>query len=322
MSHGPVRHTQDEYSLKKGAEEFPLMVVLSFVYVCNARCPNCPYNNSSIRETYRDALYMSDEVFTRLADECGRHRAYLRISGGGEPMLHPRAIELLLYGKRQGAKIGLITNGSRFTPENLETLIGAGVDVIEFSVDAGDAATYDRVRPGLDWERVNASARDAVAIRNRLGAQTRLLASVINQTGVDVDLAERHWSAIVDKVQIRKYLTWGYNEDRSADDSAYLPPEERVPCPWLFERLNVDSRGEVTICGEDIAFSEKFGNIMERSIREIWNGPEFRRFRELHLSRRGAEIPICSRCPDWKYRSWQYNYWKLLRDAETPRDGE
>lgn len=312
-------HTQETYTVREAAREFPMMVVLSFVYVCNAQCPNCPYNNSEIRATYKDALIMPPELFRQIADECGPHGAILRISGGGEPMLHPQAVELMVYAKERGARVGLITNGSRFTEESLTALIAADLDAIEFSVDAGDAATYRLVRPGLDWDRLNANVRLAAALRERLHAGTRLIVSVINQQGVDVAAAEAHWSPLVDKVQIRKYLTWGYNEDLSADPTPYLPPEQRVPCPWLFERLNIDSRGDVTLCGEDIAFTEKFANIRDRSIKEIWNGPEFQHLRDLHLARRGSEIPICSRCPDWKYRSWQYNYWKVLRDAEEKR---
>ncbi|MBU1042420.1 MAG: radical SAM protein [Proteobacteria bacterium] len=317
MSNEIKVHTQEEYGLRPEAKEFPMMLVLSFVYVCNAGCPNCPYNNSEIRETYKDAMLMSDEVFHRLADECGPHGSLLRLSGGGEPMLHPKAVEHMLYAKDKGCRIGLITNGSRFNEENLTALIAAGIDALEFSVDAGDAETYAIVRANLDWDRLNESVRMAVEIRNRLKSPTRIVTSIINQQGVDVDKAEAHWSAIVDKVQIRKFLTWGYNEDKSADDSAYLPPEDRLPCPWLFERFNVDSRGDVTLCGEDIAFKERFANVMERSIKDIWLGPEFEHYRSLHLARRGHEIPICAACPDWKYRSWQYNYWKVLKDAET-----
>lgn len=315
-------HTQEEYGLRPEAREFPMMVVLSYVYVCNAGCPNCPYNNSDIRSTYKDALIMPDVVFRRLADECGPYGSLLRLSGGGEPMLHPQAVEHILYAKKKGCRIGLISNGSRFDADKLTALIGAGVDAIEFSVDAPDAATYARVRPGLDWERLNTNVRLAVDIRNRLSSPTRIVTSVINQQDVDVEAAEAHWGTIVDKVQVRKFLTWGYNEDHSADATPYLPPEDRLPCPWLFERLNVDSRGDVTLCGEDIAFAEKFANIMERSIKDIWSGPEFFAFREKHLSRRGHEIPICSTCPDWKYRSWQYNYWKVLKDAENKREGK
>ena len=42
------------YGLRRGAEEFPLMVVLSIIYPCNYGCPNCPYTdgNSEIRQFY------------------------------------------------------------------------------------------------------------------------------------------------------------------------------------------------------------------------------------------------------------------------------
>lgn len=314
-----VTHTRQEYGIREEAKDFPMMVVLSFIYVCNAGCPNCPYNNSDIRDDYADALFMPDDLFKRIADECGEYGAMLRISGGGEPMLHPNAVELQEYAKAKGARVGLITNGSAFAEGDLERLIAVGVDAIEFSVDAGDAETYAWTRPGLDWDTLNANVRKAVEIRNRLGSPTRVVVSAINQEGVDVSKVEEHWLLIADKVQIRKYLTWGYNEDNSADATAYLPPEERVPCPWLFERFNIDSRGFATICGEDIAFAEKFANVYDRSIKDIWHGSEFARLRELHLSGRGQEIPICAKCPDWKYRSWEYNYWKIMRDADATK---
>ncbi|MBT4483418.1 MAG: radical SAM protein [Candidatus Latescibacteria bacterium] len=311
-----ITHTQKHYGIREDAQEFPMMVVLSFVYVCNARCPNCPYNNSEIRATYKDAMIMSEAIFKRIADECGQYRSLLRISGGGEPMLHPKATELMRYAKEKGCRIGLITNGSRFHQENLNVLIEAGVDAIEFSVDAGNITEYDMVRPGLSWKILNRNVSMAIEIRDKLKAETRIIASIIDQKGIDVNLAETYWTKIVDKVQIRKYLTWGINANHSADETPYLPLEERIPCPWLFERLNIDSRGDVTLCGEDIAFNEKFANIMEYSIESIWRGKIFESFREMHLRRKGNEIPICLKCPDWRYRSWHYNYWKVLKDAE------
>jgi radical SAM protein with 4Fe4S-binding SPASM domain len=314
-----IEHIQQSYGIRETAKEFPMMCVLSFVYVCNAKCPNCPYNNSDIRKQYKDAMIMPDDIFKAIADECGAYNAYLRISGGGEPMLHPRATELLLYAKKAGAKVGLITNGSAFTEDSLHRLINAGVDMIEFSVDASDERTYNKVRPGLDWKVVLANAQKAVAIRDEIKSRTKIIASIINQKGVEIEQAERFWSEIVDRVQIRKYLTWGYAADQSADSVPYLPPENKIPCPWLFERLNIDSRGDVTICGEDIAFNEKFANIQEKSIKEIWHGEKFAYFRQKHLAGKGDGIEICRTCPDWKYRSWQHNYWKLEKDAEKKR---
>ena len=297
-------HTREEYGMKEGAAEFPMMVVLSFSYVCNAKCPNCPYNNSDIRKDYKDAKFMSTEVFEHIANECGPYGSVLRFSGGGEPMLHPRIRECLDYAKYCGCKTSVITNGSKDVSNILHY-----TDVVEFSVDAGNKEDYAKARPGLDWEFLNKNVERAMSEL----PPPKIIASIINQKGIDVDAAYKYWVNKVDNVQVRKYLTWGLNKDESANDQAYLPPEERIPCPWLFERLNIDSVGNVNYCGEDIAFNHKIANIKDRSIKEIWNGEEFAAVRKLHLERRGDEVKMCSKCPDWKYRTWNYNYWKLTQ---------
>lgn len=315
-----VEHTQDSYGIRQEAQEFPMMSVLSFVYVCNARCPNCPYTNSSIREEYKDRPIMEEETFRIIADQCGPHHAWIRISGGGEPMLHPKAVELVEYAKNVGAKVGLITNGSRFNEANSRRLLEAGIDMLEFSVDAADEETYSLVRTGLDWENLLSSVKMIVSMRNEMKSPTKIIASGVNQKGVDIDKVAAFWEPLVDNFQKRKYLTWGINDpNHSADPTPYLPPEERVPCPFLFERLNIDSRGKVMVCGYDIAARTDMGNIHEKSISEIWHGEGFNRYRELHLQRRGAEHELCRNCPDWQYRSWKHNYWKIVKTAEERR---
>ena len=36
--------------------------------------------------------------------------------------------------------------------------------------------------------------------------------------------------------------------------------------------------------------------------------------------RKGDEIAMCKECPDWKYRSWHHNYWKLVENAEISKN--
>lgn len=312
-------HTKDKYGIRPEAKNFPMMCVLSFVYACNAECPNCPYTNSEIRKDYADALVMPQEIFKKIADECAEYDSYLRITGGGEPMLHPKAVELMVYAKNMGCRIGLITNGSMFTNGDIDSLVEKNIDNIEFSVDAPDEETYKAVRPGLDWKILNKNIKRVINARNKTGSKTRVIVSAINQKGVDIDKVISYWEPIVDKVQIRKYLTWGYNKDLSQDKAPYLPLEKKIPCPWLFERFNIDSRGYATVCGEDIAFNEKFGNVMDTSIKELWMHPKMLSFREKHLEHKGNEIPVCEKCADWQYRSWNYNYWKVVKDADKRR---
>lgn len=315
-----TEHMQESYGIRLEAQEFPMMCVLSFVYVCNAKCPNCPYTNSKIRDDYKDRPFMNEETFKLIADQCGEYGVWIRLTGGGEPMLHPQALELIEYAKNAGAKIGLITNGSRFTEENSTRLLEIGVDMIEFSVDACDAETYTRLRKGLDWEKLLINAKRMVELRNKLKSTSKIIASGINQKGVDINAVIRFWEPLVDIFQNRKYLTWGINDpSKSADLTPYLPPEQMIPCPFLFERLNIDSRGKVVLCGFDIAGVTDMGNIHEKSIKAIWHGQGFEYYRNMHLEQKGDEIEICRTCPDWKYRSWKHNYWKIIKNAEERR---
>jgi radical SAM protein with 4Fe4S-binding SPASM domain len=316
----PVEHVQEQYGIREEALEFPMMCVISFVYICNAKCPNCPYTNSEIRADYKDRLIMNEDTFKIIAEQCGQYGAWVRISGGGEPMLHPKAVELMEYAKSAGAKIGLITNGSLFNEENSRRLLSAQVDMIEFSVDACDEETYGKVRAGLKWDVLLKNVKRMIELRNELNSSTKIIASGVNQEGVDIDKVAEFWTPLVDNFQKRKYLTWGINDpSKSADSTPYLPPEEHIPCPFIFERLNIDSRGKVMICGFDIAAVTDMGNIHEKTIKEIWHGDGFEYYRQKHLCHKGEEIELCRNCPDWKYRSWKHNYWKIVKTAEEKR---
>ena len=319
-----VSSSTSQYGLRPEASEFPMMLVLSYVYPCNALCPHCPYTNSNIRKEYQDAPHMPEQTFRKIADEAGKYGAYLRISGGGEPMLHPQAVELLVYAKQVGCKIGLITNGSLFTEAKSVALLNAGVDMIEFSVDARDPETYAVVRKGLDWDELVENVKRMVALRNSLKSSSKIIASAVAQTGVDASAVEKFWveEIGVDYLIKRKYLTWGVNTtldpSRSADPAAYLNTDE-VPCPFIFERLNIDSRGNVMVCGYDISGNTSMGNVNTDSIENIWHGEGFQFYRDKHLSGRGKDIAMCAGCPDWKYRSWDHNYWKVVKNAEAAR---
>ena len=156
-------------------------------------------------------------------------------------------------------------------------------------------------------------------------ADSKIVASCVNQEGVDVDEVEKFWVGDVgiDYMIKRKYLTWGVNTtltgENSADPMAYLNTDE-VPCPFIFERLNIDSRGNVMVCGYDISANTSMGNVNTDSIADIWHGEGFKFYRDKHLTGAGKDIPLCSGCPDWKYRSWQHNYWKVVKNAERARD--
>lgn len=338
---------QKGYGLRRGAEEFPLMVVISIIYPCNFGCPNCPYTdgNSELRRFYHthkgDLLPVS--LWEKMADECGEYGAWMRCTGGGEPMLHPRMVEMIEYAKARGARIWLNTNGSMFGPTDklrrkLARIIEAGIDLIEFSMDAGDAATYARVRPPHGgpprnpaqwWDGQVENVRAALEFRKQLRVPTRVVVSIIRQAAVEgrLEAALDFWlkTVGVDEVITRKFLTWDDNTviplGKAMDPHLYkdLPTERKEPCVWPFERLNVDTLGRVALCGQDISFKTAgfFPNVSDVSLKEIWQGEVFNQYRRLHLEGRGAEAWPCRGCSAWLagIRDWEHGWLKVLKTS-------
>ncbi len=325
MSSEIVNKTTNRFGIKGGAEDFPLMVVVAVSYVCNAKCPACPYTQSEIRNSYRDVLFMSASTFMLIAGEVGRHKAFLRITGGGEPLLHSQMISLIEYAKSKEVKVGLITNGSLLTKPTVDRLLDAGTDAIEISADAADGETYIKVRKGLDFDKLVQNVEYLVSHRNLMSSGTKIIVSVIDQEVVHdkLDSIITFWKNIgVDNIQVRKYLTWGIGDSsKSGDQTPYMPVDEavRTPCPFPFERLNIDSRGKIEFCGFDIAGETDFGNVNNVTIESVWKDNKFNQWRRLLLEGKYEEIEICKKCPDWKYRSWEHNYWQVLNKAETTR---
>lgn len=320
--------------------EFPDMVVLAVAYPCNAHCPNCPYveENSDIRLKYADANFIAPELFMKIADECGEAAkqkwlpggvgSFIRITGGGEPMMHPYGMtKLIEYAMNAGARVYLNTNGSLFKQDDIDRLLACNVDNIEVSVDCADKETYGIVRKGLDWDTTLASLRYMIDQRNKTRSKTTIEVSVINQEIVSGSIPEieKFWYDFgVDNVIVRKFLTWGsstnIDPNSSADPFAYLDRDSGVPCPYPFHRLNIDSRGKVEVCGFDIMGRTNMGSVQEATIRDIWRGTMFNWWREKHKAGQGGDIPLCAECPDWKYRSWEHNYRKALKNAQKRRD--
>ena len=332
---------------RRRAAEFPLMIVVSIIYPCNFGCPLCPYTdeNSELRRFYRErgGDFLPVELWRRMADEAGEYGSFLRCTGGGEPLMHPHMVEMAEYARQRGARLWINTNGSMFGPDaqgraRLERILRCGTDLIEFSMDAGDAETYARLRPPLRgrpkdparwFEDHVGNVRAAVRRRTELRSGTRVVVSLIRQESIRdrIDEYVRFYmeDVGVDEVITRKFLSWDDNSrvglDHSLDEHLYrdLPAGKKEPCVWPFERLNVDTLGRVALCGQDISFrtSGLFPNLHESSIKDVWRSEKFDWYRRMHLDGRGAECFPCRGCSAWLagIRDWDHGWLKVLRTS-------
>ena len=318
------KHLPDNFGMKHGAEKFPLMVLPQVSNVCNSQCPHCWFTaNPELRQ--RDGIpYMPKHLLTKIINEVAEHKdpkPLIRITGTGEPFLMPELASIIAYNARliKNVRIAVITNGSKLTPERSKPMILMEIEAIEISVDASDKQTYEKLRPGLKFKTLLKNIDYMVNYRNEIKSKTKIIVSFIdNPKEIDPNAVEAFWQDKVDNVIRRKYLTYGQISEENCSEETYLSPDKRVPCPYPFERMVILASGYVTFCNFDVDKKDSYylGNIHYQTIEEIWRNKKFEEWRNLIINRQFEKVPLCAKCNDWKYKSWNYNFSKVLKDAE------
>jgi len=124
--------------------------------LCNLKCPIC------VRNAWDEPWgLMSDDVFESVVDGL---RAFspppaMFFGGFGEPLFHPRIIEMVRQAKLLGAWVELITNGTRLTGDLPRELIAAGLDGLWVSIDGATPESYADVRLGAALSQVRQNVK-------------------------------------------------------------------------------------------------------------------------------------------------------------------
>lgn len=254
---------------------------------------------------------------------------------GGEPMLHPRFLEIVDMLTEAGLSLNMETNGTLLTPETARYLKEQSkIGFISISLDGADAATHDDFRSvpgafaaalhGLD-ALVAAGYRNTQVImsvhrgnRGQVEAVLRLAAehgagsvklnpvtnsgrgAGMHERGEDLDFDERLELARTIHTDLRR---------RAPIPVLLNMPPALTPLPEIQRRqgatgdcgvlgiLGILGTGEIALCGIGRTISELvYGRLGQDSIREIWlSHPTI-----LALRRQLAEVEtypgICRQC--------------------------
>jgi tungsten cofactor oxidoreducase radical SAM maturase len=124
-------------------------VYIEVTTACNLNCAMC------VRQVWQDRLgSMSEATFHSVLEGLREFPDLKRIvfGGYGEPLLHPRLLDMVAQIHSLGACISLITNGVLLEQRLAEELIRAGVDTLVVSLDSMHIQAYQeaKLEGGLD----------------------------------------------------------------------------------------------------------------------------------------------------------------------------
>ncbi len=113
--------------------------------ICNIACRTCMRNSWEV-----GMGQMSEATFERILAglRAVTPTPSVFFGGIGEPLAHPRTVEMVAQVKALGASVELITNGTLLNERRARGLIDAGLDVLWVSIDGATPESYADVRLG------------------------------------------------------------------------------------------------------------------------------------------------------------------------------
>lgn len=312
-----------EESENKGLDSPLKQIHIPVTDTCNLKCSMCPRNN----ERYpAGASHMAEGVFEALQKEIPNVSCVM-IMALGEPLLYPHVVEVVRRCRKRlpvTGEVGITTNATLLNETMAGDLIEAGLGFLYASVDGAKKETYEHYRIGASFAETCTNIKCFTKLVHECGSSCRTMMNFVMMDGnVDEIPAFVRLAAELGVGNI----TFSYEHGRYSDElntfgetrlgsllaeavqmgtdlgiNVGVPPVRRSPVERCFctERVLTSPDGGVYPCpmlqpgynpsGKVV----RFGNALERPLREIWESEPYQAFRRGVLS--GKFPKVCTNC--------------------------
>lgn len=185
-------------------------VIVDVTYMCNAECRYCQWGDAA---TPGRAAIDLDRVLipAGMLRTLGTRRV---VVSGGEPMLHPRILDILRHYADRVDEVVIITNGYALDKNAIASLLEAGATGITVSLDSVDpmASFMTRRTPPMLHRKILRSLRD-------LGGPDRWFELGINST---VSSVTANWITVKDLLEFGRGLCANFVKFQPVFDDGYV----------------------------------------------------------------------------------------------------
>lgn len=273
----------------------PYFINLEPTSFCNLKCKICSLDGS------RKNGQLSPETAIKSIEQARQLKVTeIRFFLAGEPFFNPHLAEYVKMAKDSGIITNIHTNATFMPEERMKAVLEAGLDKISFSFDGETAEEYEKIRIGGKFDITFANIIRFLELKKQRGGKFPLVTiQVIKLFGttdcgiISKEFRNRFSGLPVDEFLLLNPFVWPGTEEQSFHRPA---GGKFYPCMTPWNSLSVAWDGRVLWCCGDLNGVGTLGNIHERTLKEIWNGPEIRALRRSMHDGRPEEFPLCKGC--------------------------
>lgn len=270
----------------------PVEYIVETTAKCNLYCPMCP------RESHpQPKADMSGEVFDRLVRQSGDTAEHMMLIGLGEPFMDPHIFERIEFCHQHSISSLLSTNGTFLDEKLARRVLDSPLEQLTLSFDGARKETFEFYRKGAKFEKVRDNFVRFARLKHERRSRLQVVVQMVKMDGnaSEVDDFIAFWSAVpgIDQIRIKADET-----NLMRPDAGHAAADWKHPCHYLWRGpMYVKQNGDVYPCCQSYMLDgAPLGNLASRPLFEIWNSDSMRDMRAKHVSGRGGEVDICSRC--------------------------
>ncbi|MDP2922434.1 MAG: radical SAM protein [Candidatus Omnitrophota bacterium] len=292
--------------LKEGrltdAGEFPKVVLIDTVSLCNLRCSMCVHKNMK-----RKQGVMQWKLFTKIIDEITMvdKNARVWMVFFGEALIlkktKPSIFDLIKYAKDKGLRdVVLNSNANLLDLKTAKALIACGLDAIYIGIDAFLPETYSKIRVGGNYKKTVRNILTLIKLKNKSKSSKPKI--YVQFVEMNINRAQKKdfiefWKKYDVTIKIRPMVSWAGSIDAP---NLVLDNKARWPCYWALQTMSITDTGKVVTCAVDLDATFIAGDVNKNSLKEIWNG-KLKGLRALHIAKKFNRLPDnCKNCKDWQ----------------------
>ncbi|MBN2097976.1 MAG: radical SAM protein [Dehalococcoidia bacterium] len=272
----------------------PLTLQIEPTNFCNSRCTTCPTSRMK-----RQKGYMDFTLFTRIADEAaktGIKRVQLYLHG--EPLLHPRIVDMVSCLKSRQMYISLVTNGMLLDEATSSAILNTSMtsgDYVTISILGASREVHEQIMKGVVHETVAQNISTLLRLRREYRKNGPIVQTVFYECDDNAHELKAYlsrWQGVVDHATVGA-TSRGFAQYKGG--SGMLPVRDKV-CTSVFNRMVIHWNGQTTICPMDVDGDFVVGDLRCESFRDVWDSTEMLDIRAKSRQRRFQDISLCRNC--------------------------
>ena len=289
----------------------PWSVSIEPTNICNLKCPQCPVGLGILS---RPKGFIDLNLFKKIIDSLHPYLLNLFIYFQGEPLLHPRLINMIKYATAHNVYTSLASNAQLIDFETALKIVKAGLDKIIISMDGINQSSYKTYRVNGNIINVLQAIVNINLAKQALNSLTpvievQYLVLKTNQNQIKafktlcknlkVNKCSLKTAQIIDFSTANLFIPTinRFSRYKKVNGKWQIKNKLKNRCPRLWNSAVITWEGFVVPCCFDKDAKYKLANINNGLNHNVFNNKNFKSFAQKVLNDR-KNIDICSNCPE------------------------